>query len=322
MNDFIKFIFFIVAAIFFVSYVQDSGPLLGNPGSFSLLGGTNQGPAAYTRSYDSNNDGTISDAEYKQGELDRIAQELLSISQATQKALDEKNRSPYYGMVNLEYGNTYTDSSREEYVVVAASSNNPAPIVISGWKLESIISGTRVSIPQGVALLEGAYPQRHEQNVFLAPGERAIINSRYAVGINTGFLENKCTGYIDPRYTISPPLTRSCPSLKNENLSTFGITPSAFHNTDAYDTCMDGIESARSCERGSYASTTPSICKAFIKKYSTYDGCLELHKTDSDFFGDTWRLFLGSNKDVWRNEREAIALIDDSGKVVDILKLY
>jgi hypothetical protein len=323
MNDLIKFIFFIIAAIFFVSYIQENGPLLGNPGSFSLTGGSGTySSAAYTRSYDNNNDGFISDTEYKQGELDRIEIEIADISKAVQDALDEQNRSIYHGMVTLGSSNTYTDNSRDEYITIEASSGNSAPIVISGWKLTSLISGTRVTIPKGVAVLEGNRPWQREQNVFLAPGERAIVNSRYAVGINTGFLENKCMGYIDRGYHFSPSISQSCPRLEDENLTLFGITPRAFHDVDAYDSCMDAIENTRWCERGTYSSTTPSICRTFIKKYSTYDGCLELHKTDSDFFGNTWRLFLNSSKDLWRGSREAITLTDDTGKVVDVLELY
>ncbi|MCR4274657.1 MAG: hypothetical protein NUW02_01225 [Candidatus Campbellbacteria bacterium] len=322
MNDLVKFLFFIIAAVFFISYVQETVPVLNNSSSYSFLGGTDsiESSAAYTRSYDNNNDGVVSDAEYKQGELNRIEDEIAKIARAVQEALDEKNQSVYHGMITLSAGNTYTQNSRDEYLIIEASGANTAPIVISGWKLESLVSGTRVAIPKGVAVLEGNQPWKKEQNVFLAPGERAIINSRYAVGINTGFLENKCTGYLNRSYNFNPSMWQSCPLLEDEDLVSFGITPDAFDDEEEYDACMDGIENTGSCDRGTYASTTPSFCRAFIRTYSTYDGCLELHKTDSDFLGNTWRLFLGSSKTLWRERREAIALIDDTGKVVDILE--
>lgn len=324
MDDVIKFIFFIVAAIFLVSYVQQNGPLLGGASSYTISG--NPVPvertAAYTRSYDHNNDGTISDTEYQQGELDRIEAEIAQISKAVQKALDEQNQSVYHGMITLRSGNTYATESRKEYLTIEAAQNNTAPIVISGWKLESLVSGIRVTIPKGVAVLEASHPSRGEQNIFLAPGERAIVNSRYAVGINTSFLENKCAGYVDRTYHFSPSVSQSCPRLKNEDLASFGITPDAFSKPNQYDACMNDIERTGQCQKGTYGSTTPSFCRTFIKKYSTYDGCLELHRTDSDFFGKTWRIFLNSSKEIWRNKREAIILIDDAGKVVDVLKLY
>lgn len=318
MLDVIKFVFFIVAAIFFVSYVQENSSILNSPPSYSVSG--NGGTAAYTRSYDSNADGTITDTEYQQGELDRIENEIAQIAEAVQKALDEQNRSIYYEKITLGRGNVYTKDSRVEFLVIGADHNNTAPVVISGWKLESLISGTRVTIPKGVAILEGDRPWRNERSVFLAPGERAIVNSHYAVGINTGFLENKCAGYLDNTYHFTPGISRQCPKLEDEDLTSFGITPREFDEVEDYDACMDAIEDTKRCERGSYNSDVPRFCRTFINEYSTYDGCVELHKTDADFLGKTWRLFLGSSKDLWRGEREAIALIDDAGKVVDVLE--
>lgn len=318
MLDVIKFVFFIVAAIFFVSYVQENSSILNSTSSYGVSG--NGGTAAYTRSYDSNADGTITDTEYRQGELDRIQNEVTQIAKAVQKALDEQNRSVYYDKITLGYGNVYTENSREEFITIEANYSNTAPIVISGWKLESLLSGTRVTVPKGVAILEGDRPWRNERSVFLAAGEKAIVNSRYAVGINTGFLENKCAGYLDRKYHFTPSISQSCPRLEDEDLASFGIAPREFDEVEDYEACMDAIESTFRCERGSYDSDVPRTCRTFINEYSTYDGCVELHKTDADFLGKTWRLFLGSSKDLWRSQREAIALIDDVGKVVDVLE--
>lgn len=317
MRDIAKILFFIVAGIFFISYVQDAG--IGNA-SKVRTSRSNGDSSTYIRSSDTNNDGAVTEDERRAAELSRIAREITELEKRVVQAREEQNRSPYHGMVVLRQGNTRADDSRKEYVVLEASRTNDSPVVITGWTLESLVSGKRETIPDGVAFLEGNRPWQRAQNVFLAPGERAIVNSRYAVGINTGFLENKCSGYLETTYDFTPSIPLRCPALEDTARARSLFPPSAFDDPDDYDECWDAIERTRTCRRGTYDSDTPRQCRLFIREYTTYDGCVELHKTDEDFLGNQWRLFLGSRKELWRNTREAIALLDHNGLVVDILE--
>ncbi|GMU73818.1 MAG: hypothetical protein AMXMBFR44_0170 [Candidatus Campbellbacteria bacterium] len=324
MKDLVKVLFFVVAGIFFISYVQDAG-VLGNTGFGGSGTSHSSSRTSYSRSYDENNDGVVSSNEYQSGELERIEQELEELTRLVAQAREEQNRSPYYGDITLRRGNTRADNPREEYLIIRSNRRDGDPIFISGWKLESLVSGNRATLPKGVALLEDDRPWRGEKNVFLLPGESAVVNSAYASGINTGFLTNACIGYLEENRDFTPGLRNNCPLLEDEPLAANLFPPSFFDDDDDFDACWDAIEDAPMC-RKAFPDLDTDIdelkdCRAFIRKYATYEGCVALHKTDPDFLGDEWRLYLGARRDLWRSEREAIALFDHNGFVVDILEL-
>jgi hypothetical protein len=317
MRDFVKIIFFIIAGIFFVSYVQDAG--IGNT-SQTRFSNNIENSYSYIRSVDSNSDGVITEEERRDAELSRISREIAEIEKQVSKLREEQNRSPYYGKIMLRQGDLRTDDPRKEYVIIEASFSNNTPVVITGWTLASLVTGKHEIIPGGIALLEGIHTWKRAQNVFLAPGEQAIISSRSPVGINIGFLENKCSGFLETTYNFTPSIFLHCPALKDTDQAKMLFHPLKFKDPDDYDKCWDAIEQTRMCQKGTYTKDTPKQCKTFIREYSTYEGCVNLHKTDEDFFGNQWRLFLGSRKELWRNTRETIVLLDHNGLVVDILE--
>jgi hypothetical protein len=326
MKDFAKIIFIVVGGIFFISYVQDAG--LGNSGGFDFSKSNatySPSPASYARTYDTNGDGTIDAQEYQQGEVDRIAREVSGLEQLVAKAQQEQNRSPYYGKITLRNGNTRTEDVHDEYITLQASGNNTGPIIISGWVLKSLVSDKAVAISRGVPVLDASRPWLGEKDAYLLPGEKAIVNTGYAIGINTGFMENKCTGYLDDRYDLSPSIRRDCPQLEDESLVTQLFPPQSFDDLDNYDACINAIERVPQCSKPSSAlhgDSELAACREFITKYATYDGCVLLHKTDVDFLTGPWRLFLEVRKEMWRKEREAIELLDLNGKVVDVLEYH
>lgn len=72
--------------------------------------------------------------------------------------------SPYQGQVTISGDNLSSDPT-EEYIVLEANDTNQAPIAISGWTLESSVSGRENFIPQA----------NTKQVVLLAPGQTAYI---------------------------------------------------------------------------------------------------------------------------------------------------
>ncbi len=139
-------------------------------------------------------------------------------------------------------------------------------------------------------------------------------------GIRSSFFTNKCTGYLEENHDFVPALFAQCPRLSEEDLDAFNISPNDFRDLDDYDMCIDAIEDVQSCREGHPSNDVPTRCKNFIRDYSDYSGCYELHRYDTDFLGDEWRIFLGETSDLWRSEREAVALIDENGKVVDVIE--
>ncbi len=335
MSDLVKVAFFVIAGIFLVSLLQDEG-ILGNNSIPDSIGGrsgyssSQSSPASqtitspsYSRSYDTNGDGFVDADEYRRGELDRIENEIAELEHAIAQIEAEQNRSPYYDIITLEHGNTRTSDPQREYVVIRSRAQNNTPIFITGWRLESAVSGNRATLPAGAQVLESPRQRRSNKNVFLLPGERAIVASEYPDGINTSFLTNMCTGYLSSTYTVHPGLGYSCPTLKNEPLALRTFTADFFEDDDDFDACWHEIERVPMCREYDPNLNTRidelEECADFIDEYATYSGCVDLHKTDPNFFGDEWRLFL-DRRNMWRDEREAIILRDNNGLLVDVLE--
>lgn len=322
MLSIIKVLFFFIAGVFIVSYI-------GN-GEFDLTSDITSSSddtvalsdrATYSRSYDDNNDGTVSDAEYRRGELRRIEDEVELIEKAVDEAVETRNRSIYYDTVTLSSSGARAESRKEEYVTISVDGDAESLINVTGWKVKSLVSGRGGTIGKGVATLDEDRPWYGEKDILLAAGDDAIITTGGAAGIRTSFLTNTCMGYFDyDRFT--PGISSSCPLLENEDLDRFDLSYDDFRRERDYDACIDAIESVSSCEIvRSPDRDLDDNCRDFIRDYSNYEGCVELHKDDADFYGTEWRIFLNiSRNDVWREEREAIALYDREGKIVDVVR--
>lgn len=316
MSDIVKILFFFIAIIFVGSMLNDVDLSLGS-------GRSSDGPAprdTYLRSYDRNGDGIVSDAEYADGESKRIEQEILDVQVAIVEALREEIRSPYADYFQVRSGNMRTEDRYKEYITLRASDNLPSPIDITGWKIQSLVTGRGARIGRGVVLLDPVRPWRFEKDIFIAPGERAIVTSGSPVGINTSFVLNSCTGYLEERRNFTPSLPRQCPLLEDENLSAFGLAFNDFDEEEEYDDCMDAIERVGSCQISSGDHELVSQCRRFIRDYANYEGCFELHADDRDFIKDEWRIYLGAGEELWRKEREAVAVYDNNNLVVGVIE--
>lgn len=318
MSSTLKIIFFVIAGIFIVSYLNEN-PITASPRNGGISGDT-EISGSYLRSYDKNGDGSVDAEEYRLGELARITEELEILTENMEDALREENMSPYAEFVSITNSNFYADRSDEEYITIHASSRLPSPVRITGWKLKSLVSDRTKTLPKGASYYAPSRLRRVENDIFLAPNERAVVISGDGDNFDTSFLINACTGYLAEEYDFTPSVPLSCPRLSNENLAQFRISPQDFDDADDYDDCIEAIEDVPMCREGSPSSRVPGRCRIFIEDYSDYDGCYSLHQYDTDFLGNEWRIFLNSGSDLWRAEREAVALLDENGKVVDIVE--
>jgi hypothetical protein len=276
--------------------------------------------ASVSHPVDANGDGVISEEE-RQAELKRIERELKQVESALADALAAEHASPYKGQITLEEGSARDSDYHDEYVIIRAQSNNPAPITITGWRLESPITGTKVTISKAARLPTGNWRNETLSSIVLEPGMEAVVATRSLIG-KVSFRTNLCTGYFDQNISIRPRLSYDCPLLKNENLSAHGITFGAFAEEEDYDLCRDAIDRVPRCTKATprlalLDEDDETLCENFMRKYTTYENCVALHRNDFDFFGDEWRLFLGQGEDLWRDQREVIILTDQNGKTVD-----
>jgi len=225
--------------------------------------------------------------------------------------------SPYGGMATLSRGNARDTDPEKEYLILRANRNNGAPLPISDWYLESYVTEKKAALPEGARTLETFHSTKDEK-ILLLPGEQAYIITG-ETPLRVSFHENTCTGYLRDEYDFYPSLSSSyCASPSDE------LADSSYVDLDD-DSCYDFVDSLSRCEyldedeiEGADISRG---CERFVEKAFNYNDCVLNHKNDP-LFDDVgyWRVYLDRTKELWRDEREIIRLIDENDRVVDVLE--
>lgn len=219
-----------------------------------------------------------------------------------------EDSSIYKGKITLEKGdsNIYKTKVEEEYIVIEAYRRNEEPINITGWEIRSLVSKSGYIIPKAVNTAKSG---RSAVDVILNASDQAIVvTGRSPIG--ESFRTNICTGYFEQFQDFYPYLSKDCPYPENE------IGSQTF-NTE----CVEFLEDLPQCEMriAQVPITLSSSCQGFVSTEINYNGCVDAHINDDDFYGTEWRLFLGRSQEIWQDRREIISLFDSEGNVVDTI---
>jgi hypothetical protein len=227
-------------------------------------------------------------------------------------AEEAKVQSPYKDMVTLSSISRSSDPTRE-YVTIHMNSDTKQNIQVTGWTLKSLNTGVGVTIPKGTYLFFTGMANT-EDNIILTPGDTLYL----VTGISpngASFKVNKCSGYLTQFQTFIPNLSTNCPVPQKENLN---YIPKTSNN----DACLDYIDGMSQCRI--QTETLPANwsyeCTNFIYSKINYPSCVTEHKSDNDFYQKEWRVYLKRSSTLWKTEREAVVLYDNTGKVVDTLQ--
>ena len=212
-------------------------------------------------------------------------------------------RSPYAGKVTIvqDTSGMRESDTHDEYIQIAANYANSESIDITGWTLESALSGVRVALPPSAAPFIA-----NSANVLTAtaldPGGLALVLSAPSpVGVS--LRENICTGYLGQFQDFSPPLSEECPSPSE-------VLPLTENNLQQYgDACFDAIQNL---------SGVSSACRAYLTDQLSYNGCINKNRFRSGFQKNMWRVYLGAPSELWRNSHDAIRLLDAQGRTVSV----
>ena len=194
-----------------------------------------------------------------------------------------------------------------------AAWDNTSPTDITGWSLQSALSGVRAYVPRGA---ENFYMGvvNEQRNIQLNPGSSATVLSGYSP-VGTSLRENLCSGYLNQLQTFVPRLEERCPAssealpLSAENLQVYG------------DACVDFVKTVPYCS-APLQSFTPELspsCRNFLANTLSYNGCVSMYRHRSSFAGDSWRIYLNASRELWRNSHDVIRLLDAEGKTVDAI---
>lgn len=219
--------------------------------------------------------------------------------------------SPYRDVIRMNQyvSNPGSSDPGNEYVEISVAQNAGTSINLSGWSLLSGATGATTAITKGIKVpISGTV--NATEDIVLTPGTRAILISGQSP-IGASFRENKCIGYFSTFQKFSPSLPLNCPAPSNELISFYG--PNYIHDSS----CIEQVNKISRCQ---VALTPPqgvsNTCQNFVVKYLNYNGCVNAHRNDIDFTGDTWRIYLGRTNSMWRTQNEVVKLLDGSGKTV------
>ena len=221
-----------------------------------------------------------------------------------------KGDSPYAGNLTLSVGNVQSTDPTAEYLVIRVSSNLVGQLSISNWKLESPVTALGAVIgPANPLPISGT--GKNEASVTVGAGATIyVISGRSPEG--ESFRKNLCTGYFGNNQSFTPSLTRDCPRPSDELKK---AAQAGFIPTDA---CISYVNGLSSCQLVSVAfpQNIGSGCQSFITTSLTYNGCVDAHKTNADFYKNEWYLYLDRDQELWKSSNEQIRLLDENGKVV------
>ena len=220
--------------------------------------------------------------------------------------------SDFRGKVTLSHYVAGAGSAdpKNEYVEISVAQDAGVPVDLSEWSLASDATGNAMIIPKGTEVPTSGIVNA-AQDIVLHPGERALVISGSSP-VGASFRENKCIGYFSAFQSFSPSLPQNCPTPSDELSSLYGTG----YIRDA--ACIDYVNKLSRCQ----VTLSPPVsasgaCQSFLVKYLNYNGCVDAHRGDADFEGNTWRIYLGRTNAMWRTQHEIVKLLDVKGNTVD-----
>lgn len=264
---------------------------------------------------------------YRSGEASRTFQATTSLRSAQElEAARETSRargtaSPVEGRVEIRSSNAKSTDPNEEYLVLEAPSNSETELDLTGWQLRSAVTGNAAFIGYSTRLPQTGIVNAAKP-LALPPGGRVIVVTGTSP-IGTSFRINKCIGYFEEFQDFTPSLSRSCPQPEAEFRRYADVpTTSVNSESDAYDLCLAFVEGLSQCTMyhprlRDEGPELHSSCVRFLETYLNYPGCVAAHQHDADFYQNEWRVYLGERRELWRDRRETILLLDAQGRTVD-----
>ena len=250
---------------------------------------------------DSVDSGSEADQEY-----DRIVEEYG-------RTRDFGETSPYWGLITIKKSSSGPKQSapQNEYVTLDVSYKLTEDVVITGWKLQSMITNETVVIPEATKVSTSGNVNV-EQPITVSPKDVVYLLTGHSP-IGNSFQINKCSGYFEQFQDFTPSISKQCP-LPEEEFIFADNDPLRFG-----DACLTYIEGLERCYMPLEALPLgfSDSCAIFITEEINYSSCIANHRNDDDFFKPEWRVYLKHDQEIW-NTRDIIRLLDNNGKTVDV----
>lgn len=222
--------------------------------------------------------------------------------------------SPYQGQIQFleRTSSLEKDDPADEYVTLVVTGAS-VPISVTDWQIFSFFKKEAHTFPYGIELLVPNEPSQIAP-ISVKQGDHIIVSSGFSP-VSASFRTNKCIGYRQQFKDFTPSLKERCPDPQEE-LETYGRNISF---TDVI--CLDFVDGVDTCEAPTnLPDDITRKCYDFVTDILTEGGCVDNHKIDRDFYGNELRVYLSSVRELWREEGDAIFLIDAERRLVDVFE--
>lgn len=225
-----------------------------------------------------------------------------------EEASDLYSPSPHVGsVVFLDRASGVKASEPDrEYFVLLVSDVLSAPIAITDWKVFDRATKRIHRIPRAVKVFGSGDVSAP---VAVGAGDRVFVSSGDSP-VKTSFQVNKCSGYRSQSVDFVPSIKTTCTDPVRE-FTSHGKVP--FSD----DVCYDTVSSLSRCTT---VKTAPqgvtTACRDFLQQVLSEKGCVSRHRNDADFFTGEWRLFLKSDRELWKNRDNVLYLLDENDLLV------
>lgn len=221
--------------------------------------------------------------------------------------------SRYVGMIRLSYGAPDESGPAQEYIELNAGYTLTSPVPVSGWSLQSAVTGVRAYVPEGAATFVMGIVNTVSPITLSAGGTAVLTSGASPVGVS--FQENVCSGYLGELRQFAPQISDECPAPKDS-------LPETADNLRAYGgSCFDYVASLSRCHfpGTQLPSNLVPACQSFIVNTYSYNGCVNAYRSQSSFRLPAWRIYLNRTSELWNNSHDVIRLLDAQGQTVDVL---
>ncbi|MBU6323468.1 MAG: hypothetical protein KGI41_03970 [Patescibacteria group bacterium] len=219
------------------------------------------------------------------------------------------NPSPYRGLVTLSRGSfSGVSAASQEYLQMQLSSQATTSVSITGWTVESTVTGKSALIPGGTMVpLSGVI--NASGTITLDPGDTAFLISGQSP-IGASFRTNLCIGYFAQFQKFYPQLPSVCPMPVDE-------ANRVLSDLNSDDACRAFLNSVPRCTLVSNKPVNLTTdCTNFIENDLNYNGCVMLHRNEAAFNGSRWYVYLGRTTPMWKSQYETVKLLDANGLTV------
>lgn len=238
-------------------------------------------------------------------DISKLVNGAQGSSQSSSQAETLGNQSPYGNEVTLSTDGASASDPQQEYVVI--QNQGQSTIDISGWSLQSALSGARAYLPLAASLFEQGQLNA-QTGIELAPGGSVIVTTGVSP-VGTSLRENECSGYLEQLQQFTPPIETQCPSPSDT-----GAQAAQYGQA-----CAEYASSIPFC---TFPQTPPSNlsaqCDAYIQTTFSYNGCVATHQNDTNFASNDWRVYLDGSRELWNNNHDTIRLLDLQGETVAV----